>query len=156
VYRNDLADPSATVVSQLVQTGVNDTALVIANVCRGATGASCSADIKIASRGTNVDVAGDIVGYFIKPQATALQCVDVYNAAPVTVGAGTDVCQNPPACTAGYTETSLLFDNVGFGGLVVSQFNGPSAAGTKMCGRNTGGATQSFTSGRRCCRVPGR
>ncbi len=83
-YRGDLADPSNTVVTNLVKAGTLQTALAIVTVCRGVSGASCPSDIKIASQGTSVHVAGDVVGYFIRPQTQALDCRTI-SGAPQTI-----------------------------------------------------------------------
>jgi hypothetical protein len=101
-------------------------------------------------------VVVDVVGYFVRNGATALSCVYLYNAASTSVPANSDACADPPACTAGYTQTGALFDNVSFGGLVMSQLNANVAGGTAMCARNTSGTAKSFTAGSICCRVPGQ
>ena len=111
-YRGDLADPSATVVSKIVQNGVTDTALVIVNACRGvsANTAACSNDIKIATRGTTAHVAGDLVGYFIRPQATALSCVQVASVA-TNVDANTYKSLPILTCTAGFTPVATTIES---------------------------------------------
>jgi hypothetical protein len=147
-YRGDLPDPSNTVVTNLVKAGTLQTALAIVNVCRGVTGASCPSDIKIASQATAVHVAGDVVGYFIKPQATALQCTAV-NGVTASVPANTYTSVNVAACPAGYTSIGVDFStgaNVlkadsGFGYLYV---------------RNVDSIAQNVTAKTTCCRIPGR
>jgi hypothetical protein len=105
---------------------------------------------------TSTQVVVDIVGYYTQPQATALDCVVVYDPTLVMVPAGSDVCANPPACPVGYSQTAALFDNSGFGGLVASQMN-VAQGGLNICGRNTTGAgTPGYFPGAACCRVPGR
>ncbi len=160
-YRNDLPDPSATVVGKFVQNGVTDTALLVTNVCRGATGASCNADIKIASRGTTAHVAGDVVGYFIKPQATALSCVreNLSISAPpgLTANFGN-------TCRAGYTLTGVgcysFVAGVATGstaGYASTPTTGYSAGGNSYCAvNNTTGANATVNIDTFCCRVPGR
>lgn len=149
-YRNDLADPSLTVVSKFVQSGITDTALLIANVCRGKTGASCAADIKIASRGTTAHVAGDIVGYFIKPQATKLDCTTVS-------GTGLNVPANSyfnlssaiVACAAGYQSVGVEF----FAGSDVLKAD---SGLDYLYVRNVSASAQTVTPKTHCCRIPGR
>ena len=148
-YRGDLADPSATVVSKFVQNGVTDTALLIANVCRGVTGASCADDIKIATRGTTAHVAGDVVGYFIKPQATALQCTAVPGTA-VNVPANTYTFINTvAACATGYTSVGVDFSA---GSDVLKADSGLSY----LYVRNVSVSSQTVTPKTTCCRTPGR
>ncbi len=154
VYRGDLPDPSLTVVSKFVQTGITDTGLVIANVCRGATGATCSNDIRIATRGTTAHVAGDVVGYFIKPQATALQCETTFATAvalPPNTNGG--VISPFPACNIGYTATGHGCRHGSTADVYISEINELGG----YCRYNYFGATA--TTGQastRCCRIPGR
>lgn len=150
VYRGDLADPSLTVVSKFVQSGLTDTGLVVANTCRGATGASCVNDIKIATRNTTAHVAGDVVGYFIKPQATALQCTTVEGTV-VNVGANTyaSLTSALPACAAGYTRVGVEF----FANADVLKAD---SGLDYLFVRNVGATASSVTPKAHCCRVPGR
>ena len=148
-YRGDQADPSATVVSKFVQNGVTDTALLITNVCRGATGASCTNDIKIASRGTSAHVAGDVVGYFIRPQATALSCTTVDGTA-VAVPSNTYAnIGTVAACATGYTSVGVDFSA---GADVLKADSGLSY----LYVRNVSGFSQNVTPRTNCCRIPGR
>lgn len=103
-----------------------------------------------------VHVIVDLFGAFIAPNATALDCVTLYNASATSVSAGAENCANPPACPSTYEVTAPLFDKGGAtnDGLVVSQMN-LNRPGLQVCGRATAGAS-SFTAGVQCCRVPGR
>jgi hypothetical protein len=102
-----------------------------------------------------VHVIVDLFGAFVAPNATALDCVTLYNPSATSVPAGGENCANPPACAASYTVTSPLFSKGGANdGLVVSQMN-LNLPGLQICGRATLG-TASFTAGVQCCRVPGR
>ena len=105
---------------------------------------------------SDVHVIVDLFGAFIAPNATALDCVTLYNGSPTIVSAGSEACANPPVCPATYTVTSPLFSKGGAtnDGLVVSQMN-LNLPGLQVCGRATAGAA-SFTAGTQCCRVPGR
>ena len=157
-YRGDLADPSATVVSKFVQNGVTDTALLIANVCRGVTGATCTNDIKIASRGTTAHVAGDVVGYFIKPQATALSCTDVdaVGIAGTWNNLGT-VSVSFPACPTGTrTGVSCGYNGTAPAGILLQE--GGASFGYCQWFNNTGVVQSanrpSLTATSTCCRTP--
>jgi hypothetical protein len=103
-----------------------------------------------------VHVIVDLMGVFIAPNATALDCVTLYNPSATSVPAGTEACANPPACPATYEVTASLFDKsfAANDGLVVSQMN-LNVPGLQVCGRATLGAA-SFKAGAQCCRVPGR
>ena len=105
---------------------------------------------------SDVHVIVDLFGAFIAPNATALDCVTLYNASATSVPAGTEACANPPACPATYEVTASLFDKsfAANDGLVVSQMN-LNVPGLQVCGRATLGAA-SFKAGAQCCRVPGR
>ncbi len=153
-YRGDLPDPSATVVGKFVQNGVTDTALLITNVCRGATGASCIADIKIATRGTTAHMAGDVVGYFIKPQATALQCTTVASATvPLPPATNGGVTVSFPACTVGYTATGYGCRHGATADVYISEINETGG----YCRYNYfGAAATTAQATTRCCRTPGR
>jgi hypothetical protein len=153
-YRADLPDPSATVVGKFVQNGVTDTALLITNVCRGVTGASCPADIKIASRGTTAHVAGDVVGYFIKPQATALQCETV---AMVTPAAAVGLQSATAACSVGFTVTGGSCDTNNSAAKPITA-SALSGNGWRCETNNYPGNTTvtGFSGAARCCRTPGR
>jgi hypothetical protein len=152
VYRADLADQSAKFVSQLVVNGVNDTALVVANVCRGATGASCDADIRISSGVTTVHVAGDVVGYFIRPQSTALNCQTVSGTA-ISVPANTYqyVGGNTPACPTGFSSVSLDFA----ASADVLRADADATSGALYV-RNVSSNAQNVFPKRTCCRIAGR
>jgi hypothetical protein len=104
-----------------------------------------------------VHVIVDLFGAFIAPNATALDCVTLYNASATNVVANSEACANPPACPAPYTVTSPLFSKGGAtnDGLVISQMN-LNLPGLQVCGRATLGVGASFTAGVQCCRVPGR
>jgi hypothetical protein len=103
-----------------------------------------------------VHVIVDLFGAFIAPNATALDCVTLYNPSATIVSAGGEACANPPACPGSYEVTAPLFDKsfAANDGLVVSQMN-LNVPGLQVCGRATVGAA-SFKAGVQCCRVPGR
>jgi hypothetical protein len=106
---------------------------------------------------SDVHVIVDLFGAFIAPNATALDCVTLYNGSATLVLANSEACANPPSCPATYTVTSPLFSKGGAtnDGLVVSQMN-LNLPGLQVCGRSTLGVSASFTAGVQCCRVPGR
>jgi hypothetical protein len=94
-------------------------------------------------------LVGDIVGYYINPQATPLDCVDTADTS-VNVLAGATANAVAPVCTTGYTQTSTNCES--------STWQMPFvyfSAGTCSAQNNSAsGAT--LRASRTCCRVPGR
>jgi hypothetical protein len=94
-------------------------------------------------------LVADIVGYYINPQATALQCVDTADTS-TPVQAGATANSNAPACPAGYTQTATNCES--------STWQMPFvffSGGTCSAQNNSAGAA-TLRSSRTCCRVPGR
>lgn len=94
-------------------------------------------------------LVGDIIGYFINPQATALQCVDTADTV-VSVGAGATSNAVAPACAAGYTQTATNCES--------STWQMPFVffSGGVCSAQNNSAGTASLRASRTCCRVPGR
>lgn len=102
-------------------------------------------------------LVGDIVGYFINPQATQFDCAET--SRPLfTVNANTATFFTNPACPAGYKAVTP-YCYTGASG-VYSQGSGyvlNSATGETFCAwQNTTGVNQLVAGGNVCCRVPGR
>lgn len=94
-------------------------------------------------------LVGDIVGYYINPQATALSCVDTADTV-TNVAAGATANSNAPACAAGYTQTATNCES--------STWQMPFvffSAGTCSAQNNSASAA-TLRASRTCCRVPGR
>lgn len=98
-------------------------------------------------------LVADIVGYFITPEPTPVECVEV-SSAGTTIPAGGSGTQITTACTAGYTITS--------GGCSMSTYDGRVVTtrtfdtGHFCAFRNEGGSSVDVQAHARCCRVPGR
>lgn len=111
-----------------------------------------SFDMSIYSTST-VDVVGDIVGFYSKPIATALECVTTTAVTnPINSGPLNGVYYTgaiPAACASGYTQTSILcaVDNASAS---AAPFN------TNQCAGNSNVNTHNLSASRTCCRVPGR
>lgn len=140
----DTPDPSLSVVSMFYQAGVLQTAFVVMP-----TDTSAPVWSKGISRNANTEVTLDIVGYFAKPHAAALDCSVVLGPGTVIPAAGTG-SDTAPACAAGYSRTGLscntsnvLMDLAGLSGATCSWNNNDASPGT-----GTAIAT--------CCRVAGR
>ena len=105
-------------------------------------------DISVYAHG-QTHVAADVVGYFIRPVATALQCVETANTSLVINAGGTGNA-DAPACAAGYTQTATNCES--------STWQMPFVffqSGTCSAQNNSAGAA-TLRASRTCCRVPGR
>jgi hypothetical protein len=102
-------------------------------------------------------VVGDIVGYFIAPQATGLECTATFVTQNVAANAVFDI--QIPSCPVSYTVTGAGCRTPGFNdanwainGLA---WNGGSV--TTFCsGLNTTAGVIEVEGTAQCCRVPGR
>ena len=94
-------------------------------------------------------LVADIVGYYINPEATALQCQDTADTI-VAVGAGATSNAVAPACPAGYTQTATNCES--------STWQMPFVffSGGTCSAQNNSAGTASLRASRTCCRVPGR
>lgn len=102
-------------------------------------------------------LVADIVGYFINPEPTPLECVEVESAG-TNISAGSFGSQTTPQCPATYTITGGGCSMSTFDGRVVTSRSIVSGASqTHFCAfRNEGAATIEGVAYGRCCRVPGR
>jgi hypothetical protein len=91
----------------------------------------------------------DIVGYFINPAATALQCVETANA-DLVINAGGTGNAVAPACAAGYTQTATNCESSTWQMPFVYFQSGTCSA------QNNSGGNATLRASRTCCRVPGR
>jgi len=149
-YRAGDPDPSQATISVYYSPGPTRTQTVISKSNRG-YGTAPDYDIAVTSRFATADASASVVGYFIKPQATALDCTNV--AASGTAAVSSDSALALPACAAGYTRT---------GGYCYGAAFVPSGyqldTGPNFCYfRNTSAvSTYSTNAISTCCRVPGR
>lgn len=109
---------------------------------------SCALELSIYASGSTHYVL-DVLGYYIRPQATALQCVDTADTV-VSVAAGATANASAPACAAGYTQTSTNCES--------STWQMPFVffSGGVCSAQNNSAGTASIRASRTCCRVPGR
>lgn len=94
-------------------------------------------------------LVADVVGYYITPQATALQCVDTADTV-ISVNAGATANAVAPACAAGYTQTATNCES--------STWQMPFVffSGGTCSAQNNSASAASLRASRTCCRVPGR
>ncbi len=109
---------------------------------------TCAEELSIYSSSA-VDYVIDVVGYFMPPQATALQCVDTADAV-VSVAAGTGANAFAPACSAGFTQTATNCES--------STWQMPFVffSGGTCSAQNNSSSSATLRASRTCCRVPGR
>lgn len=107
-----------------------------------------AAELSVYSFATT-HLVGDIVGYFINPAATAVQCVDTSNVI-ASVAAGNTANVSAAACPAGYTTTATNCESGSWQMPFVYQHNGICSA------QNNGASAAELRASRTCCRVPGR
>lgn len=107
----------------------------------------CINEIAILST-AQTDYIIDVIGYFMPPEATALQCISGPSLSP-EVPAGATSTFAPAACPTGYTS------------IVAQCFSSPLmpliGVSSNSCSvRNGDTVSRSYTANRLCCRVPGR
>lgn len=91
----------------------------------------------------------DIVGYYINPQITPLDCVDT-NAVAVTVAAGATSNAVASACPGTYSQTATNCESSTWQMPFVFFKGGVCSA------QNNSAASASLRASRTCCRIPGR
>jgi hypothetical protein len=117
------------------------------------TGAAPSLNVYSIS---TVDVVGDVVGYYSKPVATALECIAAHdNTSLVPPNSGGQFI-TAPFCPAGYTKTMTACSN--YNSLIFRRVETPPAAiSQSICYYdNPASVAQSVYITSTCCRVPGR
>ncbi len=100
--------------------------------------------------GSAINVVADVVGYFIRNQATALDCVSVAGT-PTSIAAGASVFLSAPACPTGYTPI--------MGQPVTNQFGiyaGTILQSNCRISNTTGASVGNLSCDAMCCRLPGR
>jgi hypothetical protein len=95
----------------------------------------------------------DVVGYFARPKAVALDCT-IVNGTDVPIAAGATANAAAPACAAGYTKVTDFCRTTSFG-TVVAGFNQPSDGGYCNFSNPTAGPV-TVRHDVQCCRTAGR
>jgi hypothetical protein len=122
-----------------------------------------NATLKLAQNGSgqfkiystsNVHVVGDVVGYYAKPVATALECIDTVSLGTTALAASGTVSISSSACTTGYTMTGGSCVGGTFGANVVTS---RVLGSTYFCAyQNSLASASTVEAIGRCCRIPGR
>jgi hypothetical protein len=98
-------------------------------------------------------LVADLVGYYVEPEATALDCLEV-TSSTATIAAGDFSTRTTAACLSGYTFVG--------GGCTMSDFDGrmvssrPQVVNHFCAWRNEGADSVQGIAYGRCCRTPGR
>lgn len=95
------------------------------------------------------DVVGDVVGFYSRPVATALEC-QVTNRTTVPIAINDVAASTAPLCATGYTETATNCSASGYEVSFARQGDGICSA------KNNGGTSRDISAWRTCCRIPGR
>ena len=106
--------------------------------------------------GLSAQLVFDVVGYFVVPDATALQCTTQSSAATTIAASGGTGSATSSTCNAGYTLTSGSCDSTSSSmSLVLDRANVANTAWT-CSATNRGIAVANLTATANCCRVAGR
>lgn len=109
---------------------------------------TCGYELAIRSS-AQVHYVIDVVGYFMPPQATALEC-DTTATTQLPVAAGSTINVVAPVCATGYTQTATNCVSSTWNMPLVYLKNGVCSA------RNNSASSATLEASRTCCRVPGR
>ena len=144
-YPADVAKPQAATVNFSAGDVLGNASVV--KVSQGAS----AAHLSVFST-SQTDVAGDVVGYYSKPVATALQCETTLNQTSTFPPNAYSNLIGGTACSSGYTLTSTSCSYfIGELGVAVAKQE------LGACGYNNYTAnTKTVYIENRCCRIPGR
>ena len=109
---------------------------------------SAMAEMNIYSE-RQLHLVADIVGYYVAPAPTALECEEVASVS-TNINAGATANVFAPSCAVGYTAVEVQCRPSSFDLRLVGSWSG-------HCNFiNQGGVAASAVAAARCCRVPGR
>jgi hypothetical protein len=123
--------------------------VVVSNAATLKVAQSGSPDLKIFSSNAT-EIIVDVVGYYSKPVATALECTTVSGASTVLPASSVNTFATAPACAAGYTRVSVLCG---------TNSNNNRILGITQSGcfsANAGASAGTVNADSVCCRIPGR
>jgi hypothetical protein len=109
---------------------------------------TCAVELAIQSS-AQVHYVIDVIGYFLPPQATALECVNTGDTVS-QVAAGSTINSVAPQCQPGYTQTATNCEATTWDMPFVYFNEGTCSA------KNNSASPAIVRSSRTCCRVPGR
>ena len=151
LFETGTTNPAPNAVSQWFQAGVVNTSTVFV------TTDCCNQKDFSMYTSTTTDYAIDVVGYFARPKATALECVNTAtNFSTINSGPLNGVFYSgvfAPACAAGYTSVSTTCYVNNASASSGGEFGG---VGSGQCAGNSNVNTHTVHAARTCCRMPGR
>jgi hypothetical protein len=148
IYQNGKAFSEGNTLLYTANAGASND--VIVRACQ-----DCTEELSVYSNASTHYVV-DIIGYFMPPQATALECVDASSpATAIPANSGVPPLYSP-SCPVGYTITGGSCTTSSFMGRVVSShtMNSPQQQMCVFANENFS-MDISGTAIARCCRVPG-
>ncbi len=105
--------------------------------------------------GLSAQLIYDVVGYYVVPDATALQCTTQASAAS-PIAAGTSGSATSPACGAAFTLTAGSCHSTSTS-MSITQDKATGGNTTWSCAAsNRGGSVANLTATATCCQVPGK
>jgi hypothetical protein len=117
------------------------------------TQAAGSFDLTVFST-SNVEVVADVVGYYSKPVATALECTVVANETFAVPVGFSSYHYTTSTCAAGYSAMSAYCYNNANPDIYLT---GSGTNGGAWCGwRSFAPTAANVSQGTNCCRIPGR
>jgi hypothetical protein len=137
--------PLAATVNFKAGDVLGNTTIVKVSPGSGALGLNAYLNIYASS---STHVVGDVVGYYSRPRATALDCYTT-TTTNVTAPANLQAVATAPVCASGYTSTATNCNTTSSDLIPYAWYEGACAA------RNFGATTPSLLVSRRCCRIPG-
>lgn len=105
---------------------------------------------------SNADVVGDVVGYYSRPVATALECVSAHDNTSTVPANSAGQFITAPFCAAGYTKTMTACSN--YNSLIFRRVETvPANIGHSICYYdNPASVVQNVYITSTCCRISGR
>jgi hypothetical protein len=153
-YRDGDPDPSSATISVYYSAGPTRTQSVVAKSNRGYGIATY--DVAVTGRFASADASASIIGYFLKPEATELDCVTNTAALNLPAGVGTSVSATAQ-CDDGYVVTGVAAqESINVGNTIIINKLDFTVSGGGFCRiTNNTGVAQTAVCKARCCRVPG-
>ncbi|SFK29493.1 hypothetical protein [Lysobacter sp. cf310] len=125
---------------------------VVSNLAVVTLDASAAASDMTVYSFAQTHLVADIVGYFIAPTPTALQCTTVQTIS--TMNGSASFTGTSPSCPAGYTKTGGYCQAAGTAGRVVASY--PNGTLHQCVFANESPTAMQVTVYAECCRLPGR
>ena len=96
----------------------------------------------------NVHVIVDLLGFYVRSEPTALDCVTLTSASTVIPAGSSSTTISAPSCAAGYAQTATLCESFSRGAVLRDVV-------MSSCQYDQGATASTGLAHTRCCRVPG-